>query len=204
MQTFIRFKTTLEPALGILAAASLSLSLSACSEAAGPPELNKARPTPVSVAAVLKKQVAETQEFSGRLEAIEQVQVRPRGPGFITSVHFQPGAEVRKGQLLYLIDQRPFQAEADRTEAAAGAARAKAALANLELHRPETLLGDRAIAQREYEERVALRQELEATARAVAAQAAAARRARYHHGGAGAGARRGMEVRQAVRRWSGP
>lgn len=175
MQALVKLKTALGPAAVALAAASLALALSACSEAGGAPEPGKARPTPVSVAAVLEKQVAETQEFSGRLEAIEQVQVRSRVPGFITSVNFQPGAEVRKGQLLYLIDQRPFQAEADRAEAAAGAAQAKAALARLELRRAETLLGDRAIAQREYDERAAVRQELEATARAVAAQAASAR-----------------------------
>ncbi|MGF6182496.1 multidrug efflux pump subunit AcrA (membrane-fusion protein) [Massilia sp. UYP32] len=101
---------------------------------------------PVSAAVVVQKPVLETQEFSGRLEAIDVVEIRSRVSGYITAVNFKPGAEVKKGDVLFVIDPRPYQAEADRTQAAAAAARARADLARLELQRAERLLLDKAIA----------------------------------------------------------
>ena len=130
---------------------------------------------PVSAAVVLEKPVLETQEFSGRLEAIEVVEIRPRVSGYITAVNFKPGAEVKKGDLLFVIDPRPYQAEADRAGAAAAAARARADLARLELQRAERLLADKAIAQREFDERAASQKELDASARAAQAQYEAAK-----------------------------
>ncbi|QJE00512.1 efflux RND transporter periplasmic adaptor subunit [Massilia forsythiae] len=161
-------------------AAALAATLSACSDATGKAEAAQAQTQaqagpPVSAATVVEKQIAETQEFSGRLEAVERVEIRPRVSGFITAVHFKPGAEVKKGDLLFVIDQRPYQAEYDRAEASAKSARAKAELAKLELTRAERLLGDKAIAQREYDERAAGQKELDANARAADAQAATAR-----------------------------
>jgi multidrug efflux system membrane fusion protein len=154
-----------------LAAASLAGCLDANSktEAAAP-----AAP-PVSAALAIEKPVAETQEFSGRLEAIEVVEIRPRVSGYITAVNFKPGAEVKKGEVLFVIDPRPYQAEADRAGAAADAARARADLARLELQRAERLLLDNAIAQREFDEKSAARKELDASARAASAQFEAAR-----------------------------
>lgn len=130
---------------------------------------------PVSAAVVLQKPVVETQEFSGRLEAIDVVEIRSRVSGYITAVNFKPGAEVKKGDVLFVIDPRPYQAEADRTQAAAGAARARADLARLELQRADRLLADKAIAQREFDERSAGQKELDATARAATAEYEAAR-----------------------------
>ncbi|OON60526.1 efflux transporter periplasmic adaptor subunit [Massilia sp. KIM] len=130
---------------------------------------------PVSAAVVLEKPVLETQEFSGRLEAIEVVEIRPRVSGYITAVNFKPGAEVKKGDVLFVIDPRPYQAEADRAGAAANAARARADLARLELQRAERLLADKAIAQREFDERAASQKELDASARAAQAQYEAAK-----------------------------
>jgi len=130
---------------------------------------------PVSAAVVLQKPVLETQEFSGRLEAIDVVEIRSRVSGYITAVNFKPGAEVKKGDVLFVIDPRPYQAESDRTQAAAAAARARADLARLELQRAERLLADKAIAQREFDERDAGQKELDASARAAAAEHEAAR-----------------------------
>jgi multidrug efflux system membrane fusion protein len=130
---------------------------------------------PVSAAVVLQKAVTETQEFSGRLEAIEVVEIRPRVSGYITAVNFKPGAEVKKGDLLFVIDPRPYQAEADRAGAAAAAAQARADLARLELQRAERLLADKAIAQREFDERSASQKELDASAKAAKAQYEAAK-----------------------------
>jgi multidrug efflux system membrane fusion protein len=165
------------PLIVALAAAGLAAAtLAGCNDATG-----KAAPAataggpPVSTATVVEKAIAETQEFSGRLEAIDVVAIRPRVSGFITAVNFKPGSEVKKGDVLFEIDPRPFQAETDRAEAAANAARARADLARLELARAEKLLGDKAIAQREFDERAAGQKELDASARAARAQAEAAK-----------------------------
>jgi multidrug efflux system membrane fusion protein len=125
---------------------------------------------PVSVAVVAEKSITETQEFSGRLEAIDNVDIRARVGGFITEVNFKPGSEVKKGEVLFVIDPRPYQAEVNRAEAAVASARAKADLAKLELARSEKLLVDKAIAQREYDERASGMKELDANVRAAIAQ----------------------------------
>lgn len=130
---------------------------------------------PVTSAVVVQRAVTETQEFSGRLEAIEVVSIRPRVSGYITAVNFKPGAEVKKGDVLFVIDPRPYQAESDRTKAVAAAAQARADLARLELQRAERLLADKAIAQREFDERSAGQKELDASVRAAQAEHETAR-----------------------------
>ncbi len=130
---------------------------------------------PISAASVIEKQIEQTQEFSGRLEAIEHVDIRSRVGGFITEVNFKPGSEVKKGDVLFVIDPRPYQAEMDRAQAAASSASAKAELAKLELARSEKLLGEKAIAQREYDESASSMKELDANARAAAASYEAAK-----------------------------
>ena len=153
-----------------------ALVLSACGE----PSAKESGPAqaggpPITAAAVLEKSIIETQEFSGRLEAVDRVDIRPRVSGFIASVNFKPGAEVKKGEVLFVIDQRPYRAEANRAEAAANAARAKADLAKVELARAEKLLAEKAIAQREYDEKASSLKELDATARAAQAAYEAAK-----------------------------
>jgi multidrug efflux system membrane fusion protein len=170
--------TRVRPLLVALAAAGLAAAtLAGCNDASGTAASTAAAAggPPVSAAIVVEKTIAETQEFSGRLDAIERVDIRPRVGGFITEVNIKPGAEVKKGDVLFVIDPRPFQAEADRATAAAEAARAKAELARLELNRAEKLVGEKAIAQREYDERAASQKELDAGARAAQAQADAAK-----------------------------
>jgi multidrug efflux system membrane fusion protein len=156
-------------------AATAALVLSACGEPSAKEAPAQAGGPPITAAAVIEKAVVETQEFSGRLEAVDHVEIRPRVSGFIASVNFKPGAEVKKGAVLFVIDQRPYRAEANRAEAAAGAARAKADLAKVELVRAEKLLAEKAIAQREYDEKASSLKELEASARAAQAAAEAAR-----------------------------
>ena len=171
---------TVKTLVGLLAAAGLAGAvLNGCSDANSKDEQKAAAAAPagppVSAAIVATKPVAETQEFSGRLEAVEVVEIRPRVSGYITSVNFKPGAEVKKGDVLFVIDPRTYQAEADRAGAAASAARAKADLARLELQRADRLLADKAIAQREFDERASVQKELDASARAAGAQSEAAR-----------------------------
>src|SRR6218665_327829 len=79
--------------------------------------------TPVSVAAVQASEVATWDEFSGRLEAVERVELRPRVPGTVQSVHFREGALVRQGDLLITIDPAPYAAEVERAEAQVAAAK---------------------------------------------------------------------------------
>jgi multidrug efflux system membrane fusion protein len=167
----------LRPTIALLATAGLAAAvLSGCGDANSKPAGDAAaKGAPITAAVVPEKPVTETQEFSGRLEAIERVQIRSRVAGYITAVNFQPGSKVKKGQVLFVIDTRPFQAEANRAEAAAHAAKAKAELARLELSRAEKLLADKAIAQREYDERASSLKELDANARAALAQADNAR-----------------------------
>ena len=164
--------------VALLAAAGLAGAvLTGCADANSQDGAAAATPAapPVSAAIVIEKPVLETQEFSGRLEAVEEVEIRSRVSGYITAVNFKPGAEVKKGEVLFVIDPRPYQAEAERAGAAASAARARADLARLELERAERLLADKAIAQREYDEKAAAQKELDANARAAQAQYEAAR-----------------------------
>jgi multidrug efflux system membrane fusion protein len=178
MKNLYPLVTRVRPLIVAFASAGLAAAtLAGCSDAAGKavPAAAAADGPPVSAATVIEQEIAETQEFSGRLEAVEVVAIRPRVSGFITAVKLKPGAEVRKGELLFEIDPRPFQAEAERAEAAANAARARADLARLELARAGKLLGDKAIAQREFDERAAAQKELDASARAAGAQAASAK-----------------------------
>jgi multidrug efflux system membrane fusion protein len=178
MKNLYPLMTGARPLIVALSAAGLvAAALAGCNDAAGKaaPAAAAAGGPPVSAASVVEKAIAETQEFSGHLEAIERVEIRPRVGGFITEVNIKPGAEVKKGDVLFVIDPRPFQAEANRATAAAEAARAKAELARLELNRAEKLVGEKAIAQREYDERAASQKELDAGARAAQAQAEAAK-----------------------------
>lgn len=166
---------TLVPGAAALAIGGIAaLLLAGCAKEAAAPSAGAAGPA-VSAALVVEKPVTETQEFSGRLEAIERVEIRPRVPGFITSVNVSPGAEVKKGEVLFVIDPRPYKAEADRAQAAARSARARSDLARVELARAERLLSDKAVAQREYDERMAAQKELDAAMRAAEAQAEVAR-----------------------------
>lgn len=172
----INLADKIRPVMAALAVAGLAAAtLAGCDTANSKTQEAAPAGPPISAATVVEKAVTETQEFSGRLEAIERVEIRSRVSGFITAVNFKPGGEVRKGDVLFQIDARPYQAELSRAEAAANSARAKADLAKLELVRSEKLLADKAIAQREYDEKASSLKELDANARAATAQAEAAR-----------------------------
>jgi multidrug efflux system membrane fusion protein len=109
-------------------------------------------PPPVSVAAAIEKDVVEADEFPGRIEAIESVEVRGRVTAYIDAVHFKPGSMVKKGDLLFTLDARPFQAEVARAEATAAGTRAQIELARTELARAEALYADRATSKKELDD----------------------------------------------------
>src|SRR3982075_3771485 len=104
-----------------------------------PPEQAAAGPPPVTVAQPVKRTVTDWDEFTGRFEAVEEVQVRARVGGFVTSVAFRDGNFVNTGDLLYVIDSRPFEAVAEQADGQLSDARAKAELAKRELDRALTL-----------------------------------------------------------------
>ena len=104
-------------------------------------------PPPVTVAQPVKRTVTDWDEFTGRFDAVQQVQVRARVGGFITAVEFRDGAFVKEGDLLYLIDARPFEAVATQADGQLSDARAKVELAKRELDRALTLQQSQNVAE---------------------------------------------------------
>lgn len=147
------------------AIAALSLWLAGCDRAA-PPPAPPAGPPPVSVAAAITRDVQLSDEFPGRIEAVESVRIRARINGYLQSIHFNPGAEVARGALLFIIDPRPFAARVAEAEAALANTDAQLTLARTEKARQARMLKDRATSQREYDAAAATVGTLEAARRA--------------------------------------
>ena len=124
----------------------------------------------VDVAEVISKQITDWQQYSGRLEAVDRVEIRPLVSGTLTAVHFKDGAMVKKGDVLFTIDPRPYAAEVARAQAQLAGAEARAAYTASDVARGQRLLGDNAIAKRDYEEKQNASRE--AAANVQAAQAA--------------------------------
>ena len=127
----------------------------------------------VTVAQPVKRTVTDWDEFTGRFEAIQEVQVRARVGGFVNSVEFKDGAIVRAGDLLYIIDPRPFEAVVLQAEGQLADARAKGELAKRDLERGLTLVQTSAVSEQVVDQR---RQALQA-ARAAETQAEGALKA---------------------------
>ena len=165
-----RFVSVLLPAL---AAAVLTLLLQGCRSEA---DAQAAAPAPqVTVAAALEREVQEWDEFTGRLEAVESVEVRPRVTGYIESVNFAEGSIVKKGDLLFVIDQRPYRAELDKAQAELARAIARAELSNTDVERSEKLLGVKAVSREEYDQRLNAQRESQANVEAARAAVTAAK-----------------------------
>jgi multidrug efflux system membrane fusion protein len=130
---------------------------------------------PASVAVVEPRQVTLWDEFSGRLEAIERVEVRSRVAGAVQAVHFREGALVAQGDLLITIDPAPYAAEVDRADAQVVAAQARLSLAKSELDRGRQLWDSRTVSQRDLDQRLNSQREAEANLRAAQAALQSAR-----------------------------
>jgi multidrug efflux system membrane fusion protein len=130
---------------------------------------------PVPVATVEESEVSTWDEFSGRLEAVERVDVRSRVAGALKSVHFTEGALVKRDELLITIDPDPYAAEVDRAQAQVVAAQARAAYTKSELERAKRLAQEGAIAGRELDERTNAAQEADANLHAAQAALQSAR-----------------------------
>jgi multidrug efflux system membrane fusion protein len=126
-------------------------------------------PPQVTVASVIERDVTEWDEFTGRLQAVDSVDVRPRVSGLIAAVRFAEGTMVHRGDLLFQLDARPFQAEVDRLRAELARAKATAQRADSELQRAERLRTENAISREEHDRRAAFAQESAAQTAAVEA-----------------------------------
>ena len=129
-----------------------ALALAGCegkaqSHAVAPP------PPPVTMARPVKRTVTDWDEFTGRFEAVEEVQVRARVGGYVTNVEFKDGDMVHAGDLLYIIDPRPFEAVAEQAKGQLADARAKAELAMRELDRALTLVRTSAVSEQVVDQR---------------------------------------------------
>lgn len=127
-------------------------------------------PMPVSVAVVAQKEVTAWKEFSGRLRAAEDVEIRPRVSGMVDQVHFREGDLVEKDSKLFTIDIRPFKAAASSAEANLAAAKARSNLSWSELKRAKSLLAEKAVSQREFDEKNNAHAEAAAAVKAAEAQ----------------------------------
>src|SRR3981081_1923320 len=149
--------------VGIL---SVLLTAAGCKKNSAPPQA----PFPVNVVTAIEKEVNEWDEFTGRLEAVESVEIRPRVSGYITEIHFEAGAILKKGDLLYVIDPRPYQADLDRAAAEFERMQAQLKLAQIELDRAKDLRAKNTISASEFDQKAATYQG--ASAAAAAADAA--------------------------------
>ena len=123
----------------------------------------------VDVAPVVAKTITDWQGYSGRLEAIDKVDIRPLVSGAIVAIYFKDGSLVKKGDPLFTIDPRPYQAEVDRAAAQLAAAGAQQNYATTDFARAQRLIGDNAIAKRDFDQKDNAAREADANLKAAKA-----------------------------------
>ena len=172
MSTPIRFSPARRaPLLAALVLAVSSVLLAGCSS-----EATQAPPPPqVSVAEVVVRDISQWDDFSGRIEAIENVELRPRVSGYIESVNFTEGQEVKAGDVLFTIDARTYRAAVAQAQAELARARTQAALGRSEAARAERLAGLQAISVEQLDQRKSAAAQAEANVQAARAALDAAR-----------------------------
>jgi RND family efflux transporter MFP subunit len=158
------------PTARLFAGTLLVLALAACGDSGpqkgaeqGPP------PLPVTVANPVKRTVVDMDEYVGRFVAVDAVEIRARVSGYLDKVHFEDGQIVKEGDLLFTIDQRPFQAALDQARADLERAKAGVDLAGSELVRAQSLIGRQAIAESVYEQRLQAKRSADAQLQAAEA-----------------------------------
>jgi multidrug efflux system membrane fusion protein len=147
----------------------------ACSKSASAPPQAGPPPAEVSVAEVALREVTPADELTGRIEAVDQVDLRPRVAGYVTAVHYRDGSEVKAGAPLFSVDARPYRAALARANAELSRAKARVELARVEAERAETLLKANAIARAERDATVSAAVQAEAELQAARANVELAR-----------------------------
>lgn len=118
------------------------------------PAVSSAPPAPpVTVARPLQKTITEWDEYTGRFTAVEVVEVRARVSGFIDSIHFQEGQIVKQGDLLFVIDPRPYKLAVEQAKADLERAKAKLEIASLDVQRGMPLVRSQTLTEREFDTR---------------------------------------------------
>ena len=128
-----------------ISALALAISLAACGGGGG--ESQQMPPQGVSVAAVVQQSISPSREFTGRIQAVDAVELRPRVAGYLAKVHVREGALVAKDALLFSIDDREYRAAVAAAEADVARAEARRRLAQTEYDRSEALIASRAVSQ---------------------------------------------------------
>ncbi len=155
-----------------LAVLALGVIVAGCKKQ---PAAQQQGPLPVNVQTAVEKEVTEWDEFTGRIEAVESVEIRPRVSGYITEIHFKAGALVEKGDLLFVIDPRPYQADLDRAAANVEQTQAQLKLAEIDFKRTQALRQKNVVSPEEFDQKAASLQQAQASVRsAQAAKDAAA------------------------------
>jgi RND family efflux transporter MFP subunit len=154
------------------ALSGLLLLITACAQqqptAAPPP------PPKVTVSQPLNREVVEWEEYTGRLEAVESVEVRARVNGYLQSIHFKNGATVKQGDLLFVVDPRPYQAELERAKAELALANARLERTGKDLARAQMLVRSRAVSEEEVDTRVSDQRQAQESVQAARAMVNAA------------------------------
>jgi len=146
--------STLRPAaLALAASVAAAVLASGCSSHAAPAGAMMPPPPEVSVAQVLVKNVRQWDDFTGRVAAVQTVELRPRVSGYVDKVAYVEGREVAKGDLLFVIDQRPYRAQLAKAQADLARARSEAQLAQTQDARAQTLVAAKAISREEFDTR---------------------------------------------------
>jgi multidrug efflux system membrane fusion protein len=170
--SFLENRALRTTALGVVLALTVAV-IAGCSGQAA--ETGMPPPPEVSAAPVLVKQVSQWDDFSGRVEAVENVDLRPRVSGYIERVNYEEGQEVRKGDVLFTIDSRSYRAELARAQADLARARSQAELGRSEAARAKKLSELQAISTESYEQRRSAAAEAQANVAAAQAAVDAAR-----------------------------
>jgi RND family efflux transporter MFP subunit len=152
--------------IGIFLLFAMSLALPGCNRQAPPPP---AQPPPVTIAKPVQKEIIEWDEYTGRTEAVENVNITPRVSGYIDNITFRAGDLVNKADLLFVIDPRPYQAALDQAQAQLREAEADRQLKEANFARQDKLRQSGVIAKEDYD--TALSNKNQAAARVLAAQA---------------------------------
>lgn len=161
------------PALAISLVALAALGVAGCDFGQDKPAAAAPQPPKVLAASPTVRTITEWDDYTGRFAAVESVEVRARVSGYLTDIHFKDGQLVKKGDLLFTIDRRPFALAADSAAADLKVAEAALDFAKQELQRAASLLASKNVPERTYDERTTgVRQ---AEARVLAAQSALSR-----------------------------
>lgn len=154
--------TTRLKSVSVLSLFAVALVVAGCHKAAVPASAAARPPAAVTVNQPVQREVTEWDEYPARLDAVAMVEVRARVSGYLQSINFKDGAEVKKGDLLFVIDPRPYQAELDRALAEVNQAESRFELASNELARAEKLLESHAVSVEEADSRSKAKREAEA------------------------------------------